>query len=407
MVGSGLLVAALVGAFTVLTPASAQSAIRQLISFACFDHQQCLKITNTAPDGNAFVGVAQNNNGIVGQTNVNKNNTTNATFPGDGWGGVFGVDTSTNKLDTNLGVLGLSMNGGGVAGATYADSSTDDFPQSGVGGLDLSTTVNGNAGVVGSSNLNIGVQGFSSNPNTGVGVWGEDDGNIGVVGATFSATFPGGGVVGAAELGNGGFFETSDPNLEALAILNNGGGPLIGAYGGPGGNTKVMALDNAGNLTITGALVQHGTPMSIASTSSGGKVVSYAPQQSVRTMEDVGEAQLVHGQAIVRLEPTFASAIDTRRSYLVFITPQGDTNGLYVMEKTAAGFVVREHNGASNIVFDYRIVAQPYGLVAQRLPLYTGTHEAADAAELGMMRRQMTKVSRRLHMRSAHLRFIH
>jgi hypothetical protein len=53
---------------------------------------------------------------------------------------------------------------------------------------------------------------------------------------------------------------------------------------------------------------------------------------------------------------------------MVFITPQGDTAGLYVAQKTADGFAVREHAGRSNIAFDYRIVGEPYGAQEQRLP---------------------------------------
>jgi hypothetical protein len=87
-------------------------------------------------------------------------------------------------------------------------------------------------------------------------------------------------------------------------------------------------------------------------------------------MEDVGEAQLVNGQAVVPLERTFASTIDTSRPYLVFITPEGDSRGLYVSTRSLAGFVVRESmNGHSNVAFQYRIVAHPYEDASARLPV--------------------------------------
>jgi hypothetical protein len=42
----------------------------------------------------------------------------------------------------------------------------------------------------------------------------------------------------------------------------------------------------------------------------------------------------------------------------VFLTPNGDCKGLYVHQKTATDFEVRElGNGNSNVKFDYRITA--------------------------------------------------
>jgi hypothetical protein len=52
----------------------------------------------------------------------------------------------------------------------------------------------------------------------------------------------------------------------------------------------------------------------------------------------------------------------------VFITPQGFNNGLYVAQKSASGFIVREHNGVSHVAFDIHIVAQPLGSQGQRSP---------------------------------------
>ena len=93
----------------------------------------------------------------------------------------------------------------------------------------------------------------------------------------------------------------------------------------------------------------------------------YSPVQAVATVEDVGEAQLASGQAYVRIDPRFADTTDRSAAYLVFLTPQGDTPGLYVTAKTPSGFVVREHGGRSNVVFDYRIVAKPFAPQGARL----------------------------------------
>jgi len=59
-------------------------------------------------------------------------------------------------------------------------------------------------------------------------------------------------------------------------------------------------------------------------------LVSYMPRESSPTMEDFGEGQLVNGTVAVRIDSAFANAIDQSKDYLVFLTPDGDTKGLYV-----------------------------------------------------------------------------
>jgi hypothetical protein len=76
-------------------------------------------------------------------------------------------------------------------------------------------------------------------------------------------------------------------------------------------------------------------------------------------MEVFGEAQLVNGRAFVPIDPALADVIDVRAGYHVFVTPEGDSNALYVT-KGSGGFLVREqHGGRSNMAFDYRIVVKP------------------------------------------------
>jgi hypothetical protein len=56
----------------------------------------------------------------------------------------------------------------------------------------------------------------------------------------------------------------------------------------------------------------------------------------------------------------------------VFLTPQGDCNGLYVAQKSSAGFEVRElRGGRSSLTFDYRIVAKPLHDRSTKLPMVT------------------------------------
>ena len=155
-------------------------------------------------------------------------------------------------------------------------------------------------------------------------------------------------------------------------------------------SAHVMSLDNsgnmilAGNLTVDGSIADNGgtvincstcpAPLTVIHRSAAGtKVGAYTAEQTIRTLEDVGEAQLVNGAAYVRLDPAFVSVIDRRSNYLVFITPQGQSRGwLYVAQKTGYGFAVREtQGGRSTLAFDYRIVAKPLGSAGTRLPLIT------------------------------------
>jgi hypothetical protein len=105
-------------------------------------------------------------------------------------------------------------------------------------------------------------------------------------------------------------------------------------------------------------------------------------------LEDVGSATLSSGRAVVRFDAALADVIDVRAGYRVFLTPDGDSKGLYVEQKTAGGFVVRESQGGrSTIAFDYRIVAKPLRLHGERLarvvePTVTASHAGSQPERL-------------------------
>ncbi len=354
------------------TASSTPSTFRR----TCVEVRACVAIRN---DGKGP--------GAIGTTTFNEDTNAEGTqLPSRA--GLIGNDISSAPLNSNAGVLGTSRNGTGVAGITTFNGakSNNRLGQNGVAGLDNSTTVNQNDGVAGLSYRNVGVFGASFDSKVGIGIVGKNDGDIGVLGISGAG---GSGIFGFNSGSGNALNGFSTAPADATLVVNNaGGGPVIHAYGGAMGQTQILNLDNAGNLTIAGKLTQNETPAATSATSTGQRVVTYSSQQSTRTMEDVGEAQLVHGQAVVRFDAAFSSVINTARRYLVFVTPQGKTSGLYVAQKSAAGFTVRENDAASNIAFDYRIVAQPYGPTSQRLPAYAPQNDsAAAAAELRMVQR--------------------
>jgi hypothetical protein len=352
-----------------------------VIDPSCTSSSPCIEYDNNG-SGPGIRGISLGGNGLAGATNFNSTSSTNARE------GLIGNDISTSG-SFNAGVRGLSVRGVGVAG-----QSTN------------------NAGVQGNSTNNNGVFGDSQS-GAASGVYGQNDGGgYGVAGRvtknfSLAAILADAGSTGASALEadsqNGiGVFATTGSASEAVLpfesavialdkstggligvdAISNQGTALVATSAGPqvafqveavgAGNLMVgvnnssqivMRLDGAGNMHA------HSFTADLTAT-TGQKLVSYTPRASEPTIEDFGEAQLSNGSAYVRLEPRFASTMARGLSYLVFITPEGDNRGLYVTQKTPAGFAVREcQGGHSMLAFSYRIVAKPFGSHEARLPV--------------------------------------
>jgi hypothetical protein len=206
------------------------------------------------------------------------------------------------------------------------------------------------------------------------GVEGTSSVNSGVYGISTAKGLPGvrGQNLGTANGGAGGLFESSDTTGNSEALIAEGHSSstdLFYAYSNTSGGGYCL-IDSVANLTCSGTISGGSNFRVRQSNSSGQHVLAYAPEATTATIEDVGEARLADGRAIVRFDRDFASTIDRNAGYLVFLTPMGDTRGLYVRLKTLAGFEVREtQGGRSSLLFDYRIVARPLGANSDRLPL--------------------------------------
>jgi hypothetical protein len=103
----------------------------------------------------------------------------------------------------------------------------------------------------------------------------------------------------------------------------------------------------------------------------------YAPLSPESCYEDFGRAELADGRAEVELDPDFAALLGIDDdSYHVFLTPEGDTGGLYVSGRNAKGFTVREQqDGTSSAVFSYRVLTKNKHRQPTRLATFEESQE--------------------------------
>ncbi len=314
--------------------------------------------------GNAIYGVSTAASGVVGITRSNVVATGNKIFAG-----VLGIDSASERY-INYGVAGTTANssGAGVAGfgageasgvVAYSDTGTALTAASGGLVTRLSEYI--------TNDVSFGVD---------TDVMGAD--SVGVLATSGGTGVAGGGTVGLAGTGQ----PSSTPGtmstaLQLSAFTGSTYELVASCYTSaykpcPGlSSPQVMSVDPSGNMNLAGTVTATNVTQTAASNTSKGRRVTYDTAAASPTLEDAGESQLANGSAAVRLDPAFADSIDPGTPYLIFLTPLGDTPGLYVASRSSQGFVVREHGGArSNLAFDYRIVARPTGRREARLAAY-------------------------------------
>lgn len=305
---------------------------------------------------------------------------------------------SGNNTSSGIGVIGTSKSGTGLRGTSTSQYGLKATSVSGT--AILAQTTSGSNAVTATD---ASTEGFGVNASGGVvGLYGTASKNgYGVYGTTKSGsgdgvlgtvTGSGTGVSGNSSKGTGGDFNSASDGdgvdasahggIAVYAFNTNGNGAdvegtnigVIGrapAAGYPlvltdSSSNVVFEVDGKGNVSYSGGL------SGLAKTARGGTARSFSPNSTQPTVEDSGTAQLVRGVAIVRLDPTFAASIEPTAAYRVFVTPDGDTHGLFVAGKTAGGFVVRESQaGRSTVTFDYRILATSLGAAGQHMSMLT------------------------------------
>jgi hypothetical protein len=337
--------------------------------------------TGSAVNAVASTGTAGNFSNIA-----TFNATVNATNGGAGNAGVF-----NNSSATHVALAGINTSSDNGAIATYGSVSSGKavygIAATGIGVYGTSGGGSGSSGVSGvSTGSGNGVFGFSP---TGIGVYAGASGGAEGTAALYAnggdsaqgviaVSSAGSAVMGHSVSNYGGFFQTDNSDYFALGAYNSGTGSIHNLFK----TFKASTPDGACGVGGGGELSCTGRVKALVSVGGGArKVETYSVQSPESWMEDFGSGEIRHGVALVTIDPAFAETVTPDASYHVFITPRGDSKGLYVINATPAGFEVRESGGGtSSLAFDFRIVAKRRGYESERLIDVTERYNAESVA---------------------------
>jgi len=337
-------------------------------------------VSGVSTSGTGMAGSSNTGAGMVGYTGgsvLNTGGVIGIAGPRTSFSGISGIwGDAANHVGVQgtsniyTGVQGSSVSGSGVQGNSTSGNGMHGVSAStsGIFG-ETSSTSGGDAALYGySHNGAIGVFGFSPK----FGVVGEAVGNSATGG--LSSVFVNGPAAVWGDTGGGGYAVagTTDDGIAGEFINNSASQETMYVGNFYNGNSNVATITGeAGGCSFfgNGDVLCDGTISAASKVDGGARAVkTFSVQSAESWYEDAGSGQLVDGVAHVELEPTFAQTVNAAMEYHVFLTPNGDSDGLYVTNKTAQGFDVHEqHGGHANIAFDYRIMARPAGPQIQRL----------------------------------------
>jgi len=291
--------------------------------------------------------------GVIGTYIGESNNAFNLIAQAGVWG------DSSDDSDFGPGVAGTADdNIGGFFSNTSTTWPTVHAENTGAG-----TGVLGAAD--GPSNGYAGVLGQTTKPGANSATFTTEDGQVaGVWGDTnASANGNSAGVLGTADNADGGSFFNNSATYPTVYAknLNSGSTGLFKVF--QASTEKGTCGIGDGDLACTGQV------KTLVMTRAGARTVeTYATQSAENWMEDYGTGVMEKGVSVVKIDPAFSETVSETADYHVFLTPNADSKGLYVINKTRASFEVRESGGGtSSLSFDYKIVAKRRGYEAQRL----------------------------------------
>ncbi|SFW33530.1 Outer membrane protein OmpA [Chitinophaga sancti] len=300
-------------------------------------------------NGYGIQGVSSAGAGIYGWSNTKSSLPIKGeNYSSQGGYGIFGSTRSPYLYSGNAygaGVIGWSQSTAGIGlmgignNLDYTNASLLQGP-----------TTNG-AGVLGNGSYYgvVGVGGVS-NGTMGVGVAGGGNNMPVVAPATGGAGVSGVGYIGVAGFGKSSSNSGGDAGRWGAYFESRYGSTPIG---------YIYIAGQAAAGTFLG-FATTGTKSTIVKDEAGTRRLLYCPEAPEVLFQDYGTGELTNGKAHIDLDKLLTQHIlvDAKHPLKVFIQLEGDCNGVFVTNKSATGFDVKElQNGASNVSFTWQIVA--------------------------------------------------
>ncbi len=148
--------------------------------------------------------------------------------------------------------------------------------------------------------------------------------------------------------------------IDALTVSQGQGGTLDWVGGDLDlGGYSLFDVASISSVSDTWSIDEHGRFVSRVEVVGGETKTLYGVQSEDSDYVLSGSGQLQNGQATILFEDGDKSLIDTNTEMRVSITLTGEANGVYVTDKSADGFVVRElRDGSSSATFDWVVITK-------------------------------------------------
>lgn len=311
--------------------------------------------------------------------------------------GIYGQNTSTGfgvvgiNSSTGFGVYGESTTGSGFSIFGLNGSIWGDYTTSGgdavVGNTDTSGLSNGIWGINDNADGTAilgGTNGLFILPTGGAGVSGSTE-KLGIYG------YAGEGSRNNSNLGNAAARFNLDADSDVTTTTGSGADRAVAILAGfdnvsPDGSQAAddsyfggyfsggrqvgsqtfayvgmrYGTNNAGTNGTDYKIIGTGSVSTLIEDDQGNHRVMFAPEAPEILFQDFGVGTLTNGVAKIELDPILKKSlhIDEAHPLKVYITVEGECNGVYVTDKSINGFTVKElQNGTSNISFSWQIVA--------------------------------------------------
>lgn len=345
-----------------------------LAVFTVFSGDAMLSLNKDASYKNAINGYSNGGgSAIFGRNYSNGAGVKGVSSAGPG---IYGYSNTRIAMLAVKGEHAASNGGIGVFGSTFSPPSSTGGFSSGVYGWSQNTQ---GIGVIGMGN-NINYQTFLYTPlSTGAGVVGNGN-YYGVVGVGVLANVTGGtfgtggtGVAGGARgllpvvPVQGAGVSGAGEKIGTAGYAVSSTGTEMGRWGGyfqfgitgytPVVWTKLAGIDSAG---VVSGIVSSGPKNTVIKDAEGNNRLLYCTESPEVLFQDFGTGQLENGATHISLDQVLTHAIfvDAKHPLKVFIQLEGECNGVFVTNKSATGFDVKElQGGKSNVPFTWQIVA--------------------------------------------------